>query len=355
MWRPRRAVRVGTDEPHLTRRSYVVRIAASVAKYAAGVAPSIAFIGADELVATVPPQMEWIVPGLLALGFVTEIIGHPKSGKSTLVREMIAAMLRRRPFLGLQVRPCRVLMLSEERDGSLSDAVAQHGIATGELRVLQRHRVTGCPSWPEIVEAALAEAKRFGAQLMIVDTLPFWSLGDSDENSASEGMKAMEPLLSVAAEGLAVLSLRHMRKSGGDTVSAARGASSITGAADIVCTLSAHSAGDTFRAIESTGRVKEAVFKVVVELAASGYIAHGNGQQVAHQAQLALENLVVSLLPRDEAKALAEKDILALLANTPSPLGRTKLSEILKTLVTTGAIRCKGRGTNNDPKRYWAS
>ena len=189
------------------------------------------------------------------------MIGHPKSGKSTLVREMVAAVLHKRLFLGMPVMPCRVVMLSEERDGSLSYAVAQHNIATGDLRLLQRHRVAGSPPWPDVIEAALDEVKRLGAELLIVDTLPFWSLGESDENSAADGMKAMEPLLRVAAEGVAVLSLRHMRKSGGDTVSAARGASSITGAADIVCTLSAHVAGDTFRVIDATGRFKESVVK----------------------------------------------------------------------------------------------
>jgi hypothetical protein len=137
-------------------------------------------------------------------------------------------------------------------------------------------------------------------------------------------------------------------------VSAARGASSITGAADIVCTLAAHVAGDTFRVIDSTGRFKESVFKLVIELTPSGYVAHGNGQQVAQQAQLALENLVISLLPNNEQSALAERDILPLLAKTPTPIGRTKLAEVLKGLVVARAIECKGRGTNNDPKRYWA-
>jgi len=331
----------------------VRRIAASIGKYPAAVQPSLSFIGADELVAAVPPRVEWLVPRFLALGFVTEIIGHPKSGKSTLVREMVAAMQRGHTFLGHPVQSCRVLMLSEERDGTLSHAVNLHAIATQDLRVLQRHRVLGSPSWPEIVQAAVVEAKRFGARLLIIDTLPYWSLGESDENSAADGMKAMEPLLRAASEGLAVLSLRHMRKSGGDTVSAARGASSITGAADIVCTLSAHSGGDTFRAIESTGRVMEAVFKLVVELTPSGYVAHGNGQQIAQQAQLALETLVMSLLPNDEVRALAEKDLLLLLAKSPKPIGRTKLGEILKGLVAVGSIRSNGRGTNNDPKRYW--
>lgn len=332
----------------------VLRIVASIAKYPAGVQPSISFIGADELVAAVPPHMDWIVPGLLALGFVTEIIGHPKSGKSTFVREMVAAMLQQRPFLGLQVRPCRVLMLSEERDGTLSYALSQHGIATQDVRVLQRHRITGHLSWPDTVDAALAEAKRFGAQLLIVDTLPFWALGDADENSAAEGMKAMEPLLRAAAEGLAVLSLRHMRKSGGDTVSAARGASSITGAVDIVCTMTAHNGGDTFREIESTGRVRDSKFKAVIELTTSGYVSHGNGRQVAQHAQQALEKLIISLLPKDEASAISEKQVVALLATTSNPFQRTKVADVLKELVANKAISWNGRGTSTEPKRYWA-
>lgn len=135
----------------------------------------------------------------------------------------------------------------------------------------------------------------------------------------------------------------------------ARGSSAITGAVDIVCTLASHSAGHTFRVLDATGRFRESVFKTVLELtSAETYVPHGDGKQLAQQARLALENLIISLLPADEASALAEKDILPLLANTATPVGRTKLAEILKELVASKTISCKGRGTNKDPRRYWA-
>lgn len=146
-----------------------------------------------------------------------------------------------------------------------------------------------------------------------------------------------------------------MRKSGGETVTSARGSSAITGAVDIVCTLASHSAGHTFRVLDATGRFRESVFRVVLELTPAGtYVAHGTGQQLAQQARLALENVVISLLPQSEASALDEKNILPLLAKTATPIGRTKLSEILKELVASQTISCKGRGTNKDPRRYWA-
>jgi archaellum biogenesis ATPase FlaH len=334
----------------------IQRTAASIAKYPAGVQPTIRFIGADELIATVPPNVEWVVPGIVALGSITELTGQPKeAGKSTLVRSMVSAMLLGSQFLGMQTMQCSVVMLSEERDRTLSYAVAQHAIGSGSLRVLQRHRIDGAASWPQIVEASVAEMKRIGAKVLVIDTLSYWALGDADENSASDALRAMDPLLKAAAEDIAIIIVRHMRKSGGDTVTAARGSSAITGSVDVVCMLSHHAAGPTFRVIDATGRFRESVFKLVIELTPSNtYVQHGNGQQIAQQAQLALEQLVISQLRPDEPSALAEKEILALLAKSPKPIGRTKLSETLKELVKAGAIRQRGRGTNNDPMRYWA-
>lgn len=331
------------------------RLVSSVARYAAGVQPAITFIGADELVAAVPPQVQWVVPGLVALGSITELSGQPKeAGKSTLIRAMVSAILTGAPFLGMPTMRCSVLMLSEERDGSLSYALAQQGIALPSLRLLQRHRIAGPASWPEIVEASVAEMGKLGAKVLVVDTLSHWALGDSDENSASDALKAMDPLLRAAAEGISIIIVRHMRKSGGETVTAARGSSAITGATDIVCTLGHHSAGDTFRVIDATGRFKESIFKLVIELTPSGYIAHGNGQQVAQQAQQALEDLILSLLPQDEASALTQQDLLGRLAGTSKPIGRTKLAEVLKELVKSGGIKCTGAKTRTNPARYWA-
>ena len=334
----------------------IQRTAASIAKYPAGVPPKISFIGADELVAKVPPNIVWVVPGLVAIGAVTELTGQPKeAGKSTLVRAMVASMLAGSTFAGAPTMRSSVVMLSEERDHTLSHAIAQHKIASGEVRVLQRHRLEGGPSWPQIVEASVAEMKRIGARVLVVDTLSYWALGDADENSASDALKGMEPLLKAATEGIAIIIVRHMRKSGGETVTSARGSSAITGAVDIVCTLASHSAGNTFRVLDATGRFRESVFKTVLELTATGvYVAHGTGQQLAQQARLALENLIISLLPDNEAAALTEKDILASLASTATPIGRTKLAEILKELIAANTISCTGRGTNKDPRRYWA-
>jgi len=331
------------------------RVVASVATYAAGVQPAIAFIGADELVAAVPPQVQWVVPGLVALGGITELSGQPKeAGKSTLIRAMVSAILSGASFLGMTTMRCSVLMLSEERDGSLSYALAQQGIALPSLRLLQRHRIAGPVSWPDIVEASVAEMRKLDAKVLVVDTLSHWALGDSDENSASDALKAMEPLLRAAAEGIAIIIVRHMRKSGGETVTAARGSSAITGAVDIVCTLAHHSAGDTFRVLDATGRFKESIFNLVIELTPSGYIARGNGQQMAQQAQQALEDLIISLLPQDEASALTQNDLLGQLGSSSKPIGRTKLAEVLKELLKTGEIKLTGQKTRTNPARYWA-
>ncbi|MBX3157640.1 MAG: tyrosine-type recombinase/integrase [Deltaproteobacteria bacterium] len=112
-------------------------------------------------------------------------------------------------FLGMPTKRASIVMLSEERDHTLSPAIAQHAIASGGLRVLQRHRIDGTASWPQIVEASVAEMKRIGAKLLVVDTLSYWAMGDVDENSASDAIQAMEPLLKAAADLIAFASPRR--------------------------------------------------------------------------------------------------------------------------------------------------
>jgi len=75
---------------------------------------------------------------------------------------------------------------------------------------------------------------------------------------------------------------------------------------------------------------------------------------VAQQAQQALEDLIISLLPQDEASALTQSDLLGRLTSTPKPIGRTKLAEMLKELEKSGDIKITGKKTRTNPARYWA-
>jgi hypothetical protein len=320
----------------------------SVARYAAGQPPVIAFVGGDELASAAPQHVPWIVEGLLALGTVTELVGPPKLGKSTFVRAIIGSVLSGVPFLGRRVSPGPVVLLSEEHSTSLVRALHRHNIGQPGLRILQRGSVRAS-SWPDVVAAAVSEARRLDARAVVVDTLPAWSLGDSDENSASDAVLAMRPLSEAAAAGLAVLVVRHQRKSGGDVISAGRGSSAFAGEADIVFTLQQHGARATVRQLDSKSRFEETPGRLVVEWLSTGFVSHGDGQQLA---QHALHAAVASALPVTESDAMAIDDLIAALAPATT-IGRTKLKAELDTMLRQQLVKRCGAGTKTNRWRYW--
>jgi hypothetical protein len=86
----------------------------------------------------------------------------------------------------------------------------------------------------------------------------------------------MAPLQEAAAgDGLAVVVLRHDRKSGGDVGDSGRGSSAFSGAVDVVLQLSRPEGQSRpgVRALKSLSRFDETPETLVIELTEAGYVA----------------------------------------------------------------------------------
>lgn len=175
---------------------------------------------------------DWIWKGFLARGALTVLAGQPKVGKSTLLFGLLAS----RPsqsFLGHPVTPGQTLLLSEEREGTLSEKAETFGLQEG-LHVLCRHDVHGL-AWDEVVQDALLYCRLQSIDTIVVDTFDKW--GNHDENSSSQVVAALQPLMVAASEGLAVVIVHHQRKAAGLYGEAIRGSNALTGGVDIVIEL----------------------------------------------------------------------------------------------------------------------
>jgi hypothetical protein len=85
-------------------------------------------------------------------------------------------------------------------------------------------------SWQSIMENAVAKCGEVGARVLVVDTISqFAQLAGDKENNAGDVLEVYRPLQEAAAKGLAVISVRHERKSGGDVANAGRGSSAFAG------------------------------------------------------------------------------------------------------------------------------
>jgi hypothetical protein len=293
----------------------------------------------------------WLVEPWLVEGAVTELSGKVKSaGKTTFVTHMVRALLDGKPFLMKPTKASPVVYLSEQGPRSLRATLERADLLGREddMPLLLFHHVVDKP-WESICQIARDEARRIGAKLIVVDTLGQFSRvsGDS-ENDAGVAQRVMAPLQEMAAaDGVAILTLRHDRKGGGEVGDSARGSSAYAGAVDIVLRLrrGEGKTRETIRIIDGLSRFDETPDSFVVELTNRGYEPRGTLASVAFEEA---KRAVWGALPTSEGDAQPRQDICTA-AEVSASTGNRALEEYLRSGV---AVRI-GEGRRNDPYRYW--
>lgn len=326
------------------------RAAAAAAEPIEDALPVLPFRSAREIAAATPEQIEWVARPWAAAGAITELDGKVKSaGKTTFVSHLIGAVLDGEPFLGRPTLRSPVVFLTEQTERSLRETLRRADLlGRDDLRVLCWHQARAL-LWPDVAAAAAAEAHRIGAKLLVVDTLSQWAgVRGDDENLTGPALAAMEPLQAAAAAGLAVIVLRHDRKSGGEVGDSGRGASAFAGVVDVVLQLSRPpgQGRPTLRQLAALSRFDETPAKLVIELTDAGYVALGTDPAVA---AAEARDAVLRVAPGTEDDAITEDALLE-----KAGVKRTVGQEAVKEHVAAGRLRRAGAGKRGDPYRYWA-
>ncbi len=192
------------------------------------------------------PPIAWLVDGLLPAQGLVVLAGEPGSGKTLLALDVALRAAHGHDWLGRVVRPTSTLYLAGE--GSLSVRCCAWRAAHPAARPIEGHTVEIVDGVPALTDPAgiaelsalLAAHERAHGRLpgmVVVDTLAMAAPGGDENDAAAMGL-VLRVLLDVAARGVCVLLLHHLRKtqdgqrSGGQ--SAVRGSSAIVGAADVV-------------------------------------------------------------------------------------------------------------------------
>jgi hypothetical protein len=307
------------------------------------------FRTAADVAALGSPDVPWVVRPWVAKGAVTEIDGRVKAaGKTTFIAAMVRAVLDGAPFLDQPTSRTCVVGLTEQPPTSFLEVLRRADLLDRQdLYILFWHEARGVP-WEAVVTAAIAEAQKRGAGLLVVDTLPqFAGLRGDSENYAGEALAALAPLQIAAAQGLAVLIARHERKGGGDVGESGRGSSAFAGAADIVIALRRPEGRrrPTIREIQALSRFDETPDSLMVELDGSRYKALGTGQDLALQEA---RKAILDELPRGEGDALPIEELL----KKTDGVKRTVAQDALEGLMEAGQVVRIGKGVRGDPCRY---
>lgn len=179
-------------------------------------------------------ETSWVVYRFLATTAITDLSAYIKAGKSTLSAQLITAICHGTEFLEeFPTDKGAVVLLTEEPPATLLEAFADAGLTdTDPLHVMLWAENDMVP-WDQAVMSATDFCAKVGARTLIVDTLSQWAKVEN-ENDASQAHKAMGPLLRAAGQGLAVLTIRQSRKTGGEIHNAGRGSGAFAGAASIL-------------------------------------------------------------------------------------------------------------------------
>jgi hypothetical protein len=342
----------------------VITIAGSISRYSPGdkeivsaalkndekAERKLRFRTAAEIAKETPAEIPWVAPPFVALGAITELAGKVKQGgKTTFATHLIAKVLTGRPFLGQPTVKNKVVFLTEQGPVSLRVTIERAGLlGRDDLSILFWGDTIGTP-WTSVVQEAIAECKRRGARFLVVDTLPQFAglIGDS-ENNAGDALEAIQPLQQAAAQGIAVVLVRHERKSGGALGDSGRGSSAFAGAVDIVLSIRRPEGNypPNVRLIQSISRF-DAVDDLLVELTKRGYVTLGAPGDAA-KALAAAD--VFSALPKSRKDAATIQDLA-----TATGKKRAHLQRLLDALLKNAKVSRSGRGRRGDPYRYFRS
>ena len=189
-------------------------------------------------ITTIPDRFNWLWDGYLALQQITLLTGQWKIGKTSLLSCLLSRMGQGGELVGLEVKPGRAIVLSEEGASLWRGRSLRHGIGEHVEFAFRPflHRPT-MRHWGMLMENLKQIHRREKLDLVVFDPLAtLWPC--RDENSVASILEALEPIRDLAREGPAVLLLHHPRKLHSNGGCDSRGSGAMTAFVD--CLMEMH-------------------------------------------------------------------------------------------------------------------
>jgi RecA-family ATPase len=317
------------------------QIPASEASAAEESAPT--FYSAPEIAKHAPRDVIWIAKPWIAQGAVTVLDGKPKTaGKTTFLAHLLAKVLHGGEFLGEPTTRSPVVLLTEERPVTFRRVLERAGLLEAQgLEVLFRDEVHG-QAWTDIARAARDRCDAVGSKLLVVDTLGAFAVGY--ERSPEAMRAALNPLYDAARTGLAVLAIRHERKSGGTVGESGMGSTVMTAGVDVVLALQRPPKySGTGRMLYARSRFDETPEATAIELHDGEFVRMQSLEVSAEEVERAL----FAAAPADPTEAKSADELMF-----ATGLKKTTARTALEHLCGKGKLKRLGSGTKGSPYRY---
>ena len=109
--------------------------------------------------------IEWIVPRYVAKGAITELGGKVKTGKTTLIMNLVRQVVDGDSFLEKSTLKTPVVYLTEQPITSFRHAMERSGLLGREDVHVLLNSDTRALSWPQVASASKRECQRCGSSL----------------------------------------------------------------------------------------------------------------------------------------------------------------------------------------------
>lgn len=289
-------------------------------------------------------KIDWIWEGFLAKGHLTLLSALWKSGKSTLVSQLLKAVQGGSQFAGQVTNASKILILSEESE-------AMWARRREELNLEIDCWITSRPikkrlnydEWINLLKKSADFCKENDIDLLVVDTLSgFWNV--TDENNAAFVNSALLPINELLGKNIAVLLIHHFRKSGGSEGVATRGSGALGSYADILIEFSrldGQNPNDKQRQLRNFSRFEETPTEVVIEMVDGEYVTRGTRAEVSKEARA---KKVLLILTKDKSGGLTVSEIsdewdTEELGNKPT---KRTIRNYIESLLTDGRVNQTG-------------
>ncbi len=314
---------------------------------------------------------KWIWKGFISRGGVTMLSSLWKAGKSTLLSHLLRAFDgRTAEFLGLPIVPSRVLVVSEEHEEMWAERRDELGIGDHVGMICRPFKSRPSPAqWAEFIGQLVAAVKKEAFDMVVMDTISkLWPV--REENDANAVEDALMPLWNITNGGSGLTLVHHNRKSDGKEFTGARGSGGLPAFCETLMEFRRNSenAKDSKRVMTAIGRYKETPTKWLIELTPSGYVGHGNPDEMTTTQKRDVgygnpepaggwQDWLFQNMPHTDATAKTVDDIQTDIGNSDGRGGkgirRQDVIDYLDERISKGYFLKVGTGKKNNPYRYY--
>ena len=236
---------------------------------------SLPVIRAADIIESVPPEPEWLVPGLLAPGWCLMVSSREKTGKGTLVSYLLGAIEHGADtvFGEASSRRMTALYFTEEPIDAIAEkARYQHMQDSNYLFAWDLPpEILNLPKkewkrWSAVVQVLINTAKEHGHEIIFIDNISRHA--QIEDEGGTELARATEVAASAAKRaGLTLIVDHHHRKSGGDMRDRSRGGTGTAGSVDVSLSMDrGKTQADRKRDLVCIGRIKATNWEKTIEL-----------------------------------------------------------------------------------------